>query len=430
MKLETNHLLYDSIGAAALGLFCGLQRPTSNLTPADLEAFANGAQIRYEKTYPYLPAAIAFGAVAVGCGVAWALGGEQPKVAMALEGRSSTNAGPPIQPEPQSWNGQVPFAGATESFRVGNPAAILAARMRPTLISANPRVGKGLTVAHAYRQAQVKQGAVVWVIQPKYHPKEHGYWKQADNVLGFMADSLESKEDIDDICEQMQKFIFAWRQLPQRPKVLIIDELAMMKTAFKAWYEGFLKSQLTMELSSGETDDRALWAITQSSLVGDIGVSGGMRATFDLLTIQTPSSQSHLESLRKSDTSIPPIEDVIFERSFSPKQAVFYHSEVKEWLPMVAYEVPELSSASITGGLTRGNHGTVTDTAESVTNRTEFQKPSQGPDLPLIIAVTNALAQGMSRSKVIKEVLGYQGHKYQEGCDLFDRIKSIIEENS
>jgi hypothetical protein len=36
----------------------------------------------------------------------------------------------------------------------------------------------------------------------------------------------------------------------------------------------------------------------------------------------------------------------------------------------------------------------------------------------------------MSRSKVIKEVLGYQGHKYQEGCDLFDRIKSIIEENS
>ena len=422
MKLETNPLLYGSIGAAALGLFCGLQRPASNLTPADLEAFANGAQIRYEKTYPYLPAALVFGLVSVGCGVAWALSGEQPKVAIA---------GPPIQPEPQSWNGQVPFAGATESFRVGNPAAILAARMRPTLISANPRVGKGLTVAHAYRQAQVKQGAVVWVIQPKYHPKEHSYWEQADNVLGFMADSLESKEDIDDICEQMQKFIFAWRQLPQRPKVLIIDELAMMKTAFRAWYDGFLKSQLTMELSSGETDDRALWAITQSSLVGDIGVSGGMRATFDLLTIQTPSSQSHLESLRKSDTSIPPIEDeVIFERSFSPKQAVFYHSEVKEWLPMVAYEVPELSSASITGGITRGNHGTATDTAESVTSRTEFQKASQGPDLPLIIAVTNALAQGMSRSKVIKEVLGYQGHKDQEGCDLFDRIKSIIEENS
>lgn len=422
MKLETNHLLYGSIGAAALGLFCGLQRPASNLTPADLEAFANGAQIRYEKTYPYLPAAIAFGAVSVGCGVAWALGGEQPKVAIA---------GPLIQPEPQNWNGQVPFAGATESFRVGNPAAILAARMRPTLISANPRVGKGLTVAHAYRQAQVKQGAVVWVIQPKYHPKEHGYWKQADNVLGFMADSLESKEDIDDICEQMQKFIFAWRQLPQRPKVLIIDELAMMKTAFKAWYDGFLKSQLTMELSSGETDDRALWAITQSSLVGDIGVSGGMRATFDLLTIQTPSSQSHLESLRKSDTSIPPIEDeVIFERSLSPKQAVFYHSEVKEWLPMVAYEVPKPSYAPATADATDGNEDGVRLSPLDETKVSKFPDPSLAPDLPLIIAVTNALAQGIPRSQVIKEVLGCTGKKYQEGCDLFDRIKSIIEENS
>jgi len=27
-------------------------------------------------------------------------------------------------------------------------------------------------------------------------------------------------------------------------------------------------------------------------------------------------------------------------------------------------------------------------------------------------------------------VLGYTGRKYQDGADLFDRIKSIIEENS
>lgn len=422
MKSETNHLLYAAAGAAALGLFCGLQRPASNLTPADLEAFSNGQQIRYEKTYPYLPAAIGFGAVAVGCGVAWAMQGDPPKLAIA---------GPQMEPEPPQWNGKIPFAGATEAYRVGNPAAILAARMRPTLISANPRVGKGLTVAHAYRQAQAKHGAVVWVIQPKYHPKEHGYWKHADNVLGFMADSLETQEQIDDICEQMQKFIFAWRQLPQRPKVLIIDELAMMKTAFKSWYDNFLKSQLTMELSSGETDERALWAMTQSSLVGDIGVSGGMRATFDLLTIQTPSSQSHLESLRKSDTSIPPIADeVIFERSFSPKKAVFYHSEIKEWLPMVAYEVPELSSVPGTTAVTRETQYREGDTALGGTKVPEFPAAPIAPDLPLILAVSNALAQGMTRVQIIKEVLGYTGRKYQDGADLFDRIKSIIEENS
>jgi hypothetical protein len=50
-------------------------------------------------------------------------------------------------------------------------------------------------VAHAYRQAQAN-GAAVWVIQPKYHPKEHGYWEAADNVLGFMADELATKDDV------------------------------------------------------------------------------------------------------------------------------------------------------------------------------------------------------------------------------------------
>ncbi len=422
MKSETNHLLYAAAGAAALGLFCGLQRPASNLTPADLEAFANGAQIRYEKTYPYLPAAIGFAAVAVGCGVAWAMQGEPPKLAIA---------GPQMEPEPPQWNGKIPFAGATEAYRVGNPAALLAARLRPTLISANPRVGKGLTVAHAYRQAQAKHGAVVWVIQPKYHPKEHGYWKHADNVLGFMADSLETQEQIDDICEQMQKFIFAWRQLPQRPKVLIIDELAMMKTAFKSWYDNFLKSQLTMELSSGETDERALWAMTQSSLVGDIGVSGGMRATFDLLTIQTPSSQSHLESLRKSDTSIPPIADeALFERSFSPKKAVFYHSEIKEWLPMVAYEVPEVMEVAGSGRGSSGSSFGAKDTADSLPLTSHFQESAYGLPIGLILTVSNALSEGMSRTKIVEEVMGYKGRKFQEGADLFDRIKSIIEENS
>lgn len=156
-----------------------------------------------------------------------------------------------------------------------------------------------------------------------------------------------------------------------------------------------------------------------------------MRATFDLLTLQTPKSQGHLNSLRKSDTSIPPIEDVaIYERSFSPKKAVFYHSEVNEWLPMVAYEVPELSSVAGTAGVTRGTQGREGDAALGGTKVPEFPTAPIKPDLPLILAVSNALAQGMTRVQVIKEVLGYTGRKYQEGADLFDRIKSIIEENS
>jgi hypothetical protein len=430
MKSAANALLYTAIGSAALGLFCGVQRPASNLTPADLETFANGGQVDYQKTYPYLPLAMLLGAVSVGSGLAWALKGEAPTVAIHQP------APAPVAP---AWDGTVPMPQGSQgdSYRVGNPAAILAQRLRPTLISANPRVGKGLTIAHAYRQAQAN-GAAVWVIQPKFHPKERGYWSDADNVLGFMADELATKDDIEAIQEQMGEFIFAWRQIPQRPKVLIIDELAMLKVTFKTWYESFLKPQLVMELSSGETDDRALWAMTQSSLVGDIGVSGGMRATFDLLTLQTPTSQGHLESLRASDKTIPPIDDpAIYERSFSPKQAVFYHSALDEWLPMVAYEVPkpepELGQQSYPGATslaTSGNQDGAGAVALPETEVSSFQSAQNTPDLALIIAVTRALETGMSRSDIIKTILGYTGKRYAQGGELYDRIISIIQENS
>ncbi|QQE67465.1 hypothetical protein GFS31_41780 (plasmid) [Leptolyngbya sp. BL0902] len=428
MTLDGNALLYTALGSAALGVFCGVQRPASNLTPADLETFANGGQIEYRVTNPYLPLALVLGLTSVGSGLAWAMKGQAPAVAI----RQTVPA--PVAP---AWDGQVPMPTGSQPdrYRVGNPAAILAQRLRPTLISANPRVGKGVTIAHAYRQAQAK-GAAVWVIQPKYHPKERGYWADADNVLGFMADELETKEAIEATQEQMQDFIFAWRQIPQRPKVLIIDELAMLKVTFKTWYEAFLKPQLVMELSSGETDDRALWAMTQSSLVGDIGVSGGMRSTFDLLTLQTPTSQGHLESLRASDKTIPAIDDpAIFERSFSPKGAVFYHSALDEWLPMVAYEVPKLEPEELGyAHRTQPEHPPTADHTGAValpqTPVSEFVEGQNTPDLALILAVTNALHQGMPRSQIIKDVLGYKGQRYQQGAELYDRIKSIIEENS
>jgi hypothetical protein len=430
MKSATNALLYTAIGSAALGVFCGVQRPASNLTPADLETFANGGQIEYRVTNPYLPLALVLGLTSVGSGLAWAMKGEAPTLAI----RQTAPA--PVTP---AWDGQVPMPEGTapDSYRVGNPAAILAQRLRPTLISANPRVGKGLTVAHAYRQAQAN-GAAVWVIQPKFHPKERGYWADAHNVLGFMADELETKEDIEAMQTAIQEFIFAWRQIPQRPKVLIIDELAMLKVTFKTWYESFLKPQLVMELSSGETDDRALWAMTQSSLVGDIGVSGGMRSTFDLLTLQTPTSQGHLESLRASDKTIPAIDDpAIFERSFSPKKAVFYHSALPEWLPMVAYEVPKLAGENgelSSAPRTQAEPSPTADGAGAValprTEVTEFAGGQNTPDLPLILSVTNALHQGLTRSQIIKDVLGYKGQRYSQGGELYDRILAIIQENS
>jgi hypothetical protein len=163
-----------------------------------------------------------------------------------------------------------------------------------------------------------------------------------------------------------------------------------------------------------------------------------MRSTFDLLTLQTPTSQGHLESLRASDKTIPPIDDpAIYERSFSPKQAVFYHSALDEWLPMVAYEVPkppaelgELSYPGATRLATDGNDDGAGAVALPETEVSSFQSGQNTPDLALIIAVTRALETGLSRSDIIKTVLGYTGKRYAQGGELYDRILSIIQENS
>jgi hypothetical protein len=36
----------------------------------------------------------------------------------------------------------------------------------------------------------------------------------------------------------------------------------------------------------------------------------------------------------------------------------------------------------------------------------------------------------MSRSQIIKDVLGYTGKRYAAGGELYDRIHAIIQENS
>jgi hypothetical protein len=40
------------------------------------------------------------------------------------------------------------------------------------------------------------------------------------------------------------------------------------------------------------------------------------------------------------------------------------------------------------------------------------------------------LETGLSRSDIIKTVLGYTGKRYAQGGELYDRILSIIQENT
>lgn len=180
----------------------------------------------------------------------------------------------------------------------------------------------------------------VWLIQPKYVPQEHHYWADVDRCLGFMAEDYlaASQQEKDDICARMIQFMQEWRAQKERPTIMILDELSLLKAIFPAWYSAMLVPQMLTEMSSGETDSRALWAITQSPLCGDVGISGGNKAPFDLLAIEAQTTGEHLASICKSYAGVKqPSGNDLYGLSQSLKKTIAYHSAIGDWRPMCAY---------------------------------------------------------------------------------------------
>ena len=228
-------------------------------------------------------------------------------------------------------------------------AKYMAMNPKPTLVSAVPRSGKGVVIAQMWREfKQLNPGGIVWVIQPKPHPNELGYWEGVDNFWGEMIEeALGTASEISRISKELTNFVNEWRRQPQRPKMLIIDEGVKIQSVLSSWYSSFLKPTVQVEASSGETDERFLYVVSQSPLVKDIGISTGNRASLQFLHIDKPGAEECLSVMRGSFNSIPEPEDGLYALSESPKQAIFYHTAIGEWHPMPAYPIYDRTLAAV-----------------------------------------------------------------------------------
>jgi hypothetical protein len=225
------------------------------------------------------------------------------------------------------------------NIECGDVAKVIAHNLKHLLITARPRVGKGILVSHTIGYAKQLHGAVVWVIQPKPTLEELGYWKQADRFLGFYVEDYETDDPT--IAEKLTTFFKEWRANSHRPTILVIDELRKLKAMQPTWYRDFLVPQFVAESSSGETDRRFLWLITVSPLVGDIGISGGDRSSFDVITLQTVESRDHRESVKKSVASLEALPtDDDFKKS--PVGSLVFHSAIGKWAAVPSYPVPKI----------------------------------------------------------------------------------------
>jgi hypothetical protein len=244
---------------------------------------------------------------------------------------TTQTAQPPVSAQVQSPQ--------LQNLKVIDIAAALGFNLKPTIVSARPRTSKGIIVSHAIPHAKQHHGATVWVLQPKPHANELGYWKQADRFLGLNLEDYPKDDPA--IAAQMTEFFTEWRAQRCRPILLIVDELVKIQALQPKWYRDFLIPQCIVEGSSGETDRRFLYLVTQSPLVTDLGMSGGNRSAFDFLTIQTEATANHLESVRKSVTSLrstPAPGD--YQRS--PVGRLAFHSAANCWFAVPEYPVPTI----------------------------------------------------------------------------------------
>lgn len=223
-------------------------------------------------------------------------------------------------------------------IEVTDVAAAIGQTLKPMFVTARPRVGKGILLSHAIAAAKSHHAAAVWVIQPKPATHELGYWKQCDRFLGIKLEGTEKNDAA--IAIQLTQFFLEWRAQAHRPCILIIDELVMLKALQPKWCDDFLTAQVIVESSSGETDKRFLWVMSASPLCSDIGLSGGNRSAFDLLTLQTETTKEHLASFKKSVTSLPGVpSDDDYQRS--PVGILTYHTS-HGWSALPSYDVPQI----------------------------------------------------------------------------------------
>jgi hypothetical protein len=234
---------------------------------------------------------------------------------------------------------------AKPALQVVDLSRAMGQSLHPTIISAKPRIGKGMVIQAAWRHAKkAHPGLTVWVLDPKPHPTERGYWQGVDRYWGRMVEDFPQNDET--LTAELTEFIHEWRAQGDRPTLLIVDELVKLEAVLPKWYKDFLISTMKVEASSGETDQRYLWAIAQSPQVKDLGLTGGSRAVFDFLTLQREDSIDHAERVKASISAIKCIPTIEQFQSV-PSGVAFWHSRVNRWGGVPLMEVPQPAKVAV-----------------------------------------------------------------------------------
>lgn len=221
-----------------------------------------------------------------------------------------------------------------------------AATLRSMFVLGCPGVGKGLIISIAWREVKkLFPDLIVYVIDPKNSEREKGYWEGVDYHNGLSVDSLLISRP--DKATWLRDRLVEFDSLPS-PKLLIVDELVALSKNLGSYPDSkeaytTLTDYAVSIVSSGQSEGRFVWLITQSPNLSTLKIDGGDATIFPgvLLYRDGIDNEAWLKSTARctlgSAVTIDP-DEIFRAASNSPRRAIAFDTRQKKWQSVPALE--------------------------------------------------------------------------------------------
>lgn len=237
---------------------------------------------------------------------------------------------------------------------IAQPALILifsvsqsfAVTLRSMFVLGCPGVGKGMIVSHAWREVKrLFPNLIIYVIDPKNSDREKGYWEGVDYHDGLSVDSLAISRQ--NKAKWLRDRLVEFDSLPS-PKLLIVDELVALSKNLGNYPDSresytMLTDYSVSIVSSGQSEGRFVWLITQSPNLNTLKIDGGDATIFPgiLLYRDGIDNEAWLKSTARctlgSSITIDP-ETISRVASASPRNAIAFDTRIGNWQAVPSLE--------------------------------------------------------------------------------------------
>jgi hypothetical protein len=213
---------------------------------------------------------------------------------------------------------------------------------RSWLVCGRPGAGKGSLVALA-SQHVIAQGGSVFLIDPKADPAEAHLWAHIPESQRLHIKLRDPRLDLEAAENDILDLIADFENSRARPCVLICDELPLIASKMPKFSKR-LMGDLASVASTGRSQKKAAWCLTQAVGLGDNGMTMGSKASFSELYL---ADAEGLTALTRHPSFL--LETYCPSKLIKDGKRVYLSSIDNRWLPLPRYDLQANKSSTSPG---------------------------------------------------------------------------------